>query len=216
MNPTEIADALHTLAQEPFDPVGFGLAFAEATDNPQATLAKLRNGTANKSDVPGGMLLARKFHYAPAATGDLEAVLEQLRASKKNKTGKPAILLATDGQNIAAEHPKSGDKLHCDFSELGAKFAFFLPAAGKERYRAAEENPIDVRATGKLEELLHRFFAAARPAELFIVDRFGKRVNPREWFYVLPEHVGQAANLLKEQRLHLYRYDPATQRIVER
>lgn len=153
MNPTEIADALHTLAQEPFDPVGFGLAFAEATDNPQATLAKLRNGTANKSDVPGGLLLARKFHYAPAAAGDLEAVLEQLRASKKNKTGKPAILLATDGQTIAAEHPKSGDKLHCNFSELGAKFAFFLPAAGKERYRAAEENPIDVRATGKLARL---------------------------------------------------------------
>lgn len=153
MNPTEIANALHALAQEPFDPVGFGLAFAEATDNPQATLAKLRNGTADKSDVQGGMLLARKFHFAPAATGDLEAVLEQLRASKKNKTGKPAILLATDGQTIAAEHPKSGDKLHCDFSELGAKFAFFLPAAGKERYRAAEENPIDVRATGKLARL---------------------------------------------------------------
>lgn len=153
MNPTEIADALHTLAQEPFDPVGFGLAFAEATDNPQATLAKLRNGTANKSDVPGGMLLARKFHYAPAATGDLEAVLEQLRSSKKNKTGKPAILLATDGQTIAAEHPKSGKKLHCAFTELGAKFAFFLPAAGKESYRAAEENPIDVRATGKLADL---------------------------------------------------------------
>lgn len=153
MNPTEIADALHTLAQQPFDAFGFGLAFAEATDNPQATLAKLRNGTANKSDVPGGMLLARKFHYAPAAAGDLEAVLERLRVSKKNKTGKPAILLATDGQAIAAEHPKSGETLHCAFSELGARFAFFLPAAGKERYRAAEENPIDVRATGKLAKL---------------------------------------------------------------
>lgn len=153
MNPTEIADALHTLAQQPFDAVRFGLAFAEATDNPQATLAKLRNGTANKSDVRGGMLLARKFHYAPAAAGDLEAVLEQLRVSKKNKTGKPAILLATDGQTIAAEHPKSGETLHCAFTELGARFAFFLPAAGKERYRAAEENPIDVRATGKLARL---------------------------------------------------------------
>lgn len=84
--------------------------------------------------------------------------------------------------------------------------------------------PVEIVATytlqnlsrARVEELLHRFFEAARPAELFIVDRFGKRVNPREWFYVLPEHVGQAANLLKEQRLHLYRYDPATQRIVEK
>lgn len=153
MNPTEIADALDALAQEPFAPETFGLSFAEATDNPQATLAKLRNGSIGKSDVPGGMLLSRKFHYAPAEVGQVEAVLAQLRASKKNRTGKPAILLATDGQTIAAEHPKSGAPLHCAFSELGAKFSFFLPAAGKERYQAAEENPVDVRATGKLARL---------------------------------------------------------------
>lgn len=84
--------------------------------------------------------------------------------------------------------------------------------------------PVEIVATytlqnlsrARVEELLHRFFEAARPAELFIVDRFGKRVNPREWFYVLPEHVGQAANLVKEQRLHLYRYDLSAQRIVEK
>ena len=33
---------------------------------------------------------------------------------------------------------------------MGDHFGFFLPAAGKERYRAVEENPIDVKATGKL------------------------------------------------------------------
>lgn len=153
MNPTEIADALDALAQQPFAPETFGLSFAAATDNPQATLAKLRNGSTGKSDVSGGLLLSRKFHYAPAEAGQVEAVLAQLRASKKNKTGKPAILLATDGQTIAAEHPKSGTPLHCAFSELGAKFSFFLPAAGKERYLAAEENPVDVRATGKLARL---------------------------------------------------------------
>lgn len=153
MNPTEIANALDALAQQPFAPDTFGLSFAEATDNPQATLAKLRNGSTGKSDVPGGILLSRKFHYAPAEAGQVEAVLAQLGASKRNKTGKPAILLATDGQTIAAEHPKSGATLHCAFSELGAKFSFFLPAAGKERYQAAEENPVDVRATGKLARL---------------------------------------------------------------
>lgn len=153
MNPTEIADALDTLAQQPFAPETFGLSFAEATDNPQATLAKLRNGSIGRSDVSGGLLLSRKFHYAPAEVGQVEAVLAQLRASKKNKAGKPAILLATDGQTIAAEHPKSGATLHCAFGELGAKFSFFLPAAGKERYQAAEENPVDVRATGKLARL---------------------------------------------------------------
>lgn len=82
--------------------------------------------------------------------------------------------------------------------------------------------PVEVIATfalqnlprARVEELLHRFFEAARPAELFITDRFGKRVNPREWFYVLPEHVSQAANLLKEGRLHQFRYDRGQQKIV--
>ena len=78
MNPTEIADALDALAQQPFVPETFGLSLAEATDNPQATLAKLRNGSTGKSDVPGGMLLSRKFHYAPAEVGQVEAVLAVL------------------------------------------------------------------------------------------------------------------------------------------
>ncbi len=84
--------------------------------------------------------------------------------------------------------------------------------------------PVEVVATfalqnlprARVEELLHRFFEAARPAELFITDRFGKRVNPREWFYVLPEHVSQAAGLLKEGRLHKYRYDRDQQAILQK
>lgn len=82
--------------------------------------------------------------------------------------------------------------------------------------------PVEIVATfalqnlprARVEELLHRFFETARPAELFITDRFGKRVNPREWFYVLPEHVSQAATLLKEGKLHQFRYDRDQQKIV--
>ena len=66
----------------------------------------------------------------------------------------------------------------------------------------------------KVEDILHRFFASARPQQLYIHDRFGKRVNPREWFYVLPEHVSKAAQLIKESKLHLYYYDTVTQKIL--
>lgn len=68
----------------------------------------------------------------------------------------------------------------------------------------------------KVEELLHRFFEAARPGKLFVTDRFGKKVFPREWFYVLPDHVGQAAKLIQDGTLHLHRYDPLTQAIVRK
>lgn len=68
----------------------------------------------------------------------------------------------------------------------------------------------------KVENLLHRFFDSARPAELSIMDRFGKKVFPREWFYVLPEHVSRAATLIREGTLHEYRYEASAQRIVKK
>lgn len=153
MNPTEIADALDAIAKAKFDPTEFGYAFAQATDNAQATVAKLKAGATNKSDIAGGVLLNGKFHYVPALPGMAADMLEALRASKRTAKAKPAILIATDGEMIAAEHPKSGETLHCPFAELGTHFSFFLPAAGKERYRAAEENPVDIKATGKLAKL---------------------------------------------------------------
>lgn len=82
--------------------------------------------------------------------------------------------------------------------------------------------PVEIVATyslqnlsrSKVESLLHRFFAAARPAELFVTDRFGKKVFPKEWFYVLPDHVGQAAKLIEEGNLHFFEYNPNEQKIV--
>lgn len=153
MNPTEIYEALANLASKPFDAAEFPFEFALATDNAPATIAKLKGGTYNKSDIPGGVLLNQKFHFSPALPGMSAACLDALRASKRNAKHRPAILIATDGQEIAAEHPKSGDTLYCAFSELGDRFGFFLPAAGKERYRAAEENPVDVKVAGKLAKL---------------------------------------------------------------
>ncbi len=84
--------------------------------------------------------------------------------------------------------------------------------------------PVDIVATyelknlsrRKVEELLHRFFDAARPRDLWITDRFGKRIYPREWFYVLPEHVSQAVAAIRNGSLHELRYDPASQKIVRR
>jgi hypothetical protein len=84
--------------------------------------------------------------------------------------------------------------------------------------------PVEIVATYELqnlprrqiEDLLHRFFAPAQPAELFVVDRFGKKIRPKEWFYVLPEHVGQAAELLATGALHAFEYDVRRQTILPR
>jgi hypothetical protein len=153
MTPTEIADALSEIARAPFDAHEFGFVFAEATDNAPATVAKLRGGSYNRSDIQGGVLLNKKFHFAPAAQGFLEATLDALRASKATAKNKPAMLLTCDGEMVSAEHCASGETRHFAWAELGDHFGFFLPAAGKERYRAADENPVDVKVSGKLAKL---------------------------------------------------------------
>lgn len=153
MIPSEISDALSELASQPYDATEFPFSFALATGNTPATIAKLRNGSFNKSDLPGGVLMNQKFHFVHAMPGMVSAALDQLRANKRTAKHKPAILITTDGVDVAAEHPKSGDTLHCAYPELGDRFGFFLPAAGKERYRAAEENPVDVKVAGKLAKL---------------------------------------------------------------
>lgn len=84
--------------------------------------------------------------------------------------------------------------------------------------------PVEIIATYSLknlprrrvEQLLHRFFAAARPAELHVMDRFGRKVHPKEWFYVLPDHVGQAAQLIGEGTLHQFYYDAQKQEILRK
>lgn len=58
----------------------------------------------------------------------------------------------------------------------------------------------------KLEHLLHEFFAAAR-LDIEIIDRFGKKVRPREWFLLPPSIIGEAVARLKDGSIVNYRFD---------
>jgi hypothetical protein len=65
----------------------------------------------------------------------------------------------------------------------------------------------------KLEALLHKFFAGAR-LDLELKDRFGARVEPREWFLVPLEVNDEAIHKIKEGTLGGFRYDPKTARLA--
>ncbi|QIK95558.1 GIY-YIG nuclease family protein [Sphingomonas sp. HDW15A] len=64
----------------------------------------------------------------------------------------------------------------------------------------------------RVERILHRFFADAC-VSVRVPDRFGKSVDPREWFLVSPEAVEQAMELINQKSLHLYRYNVQDDRI---
>lgn len=129
------------------------MVFAAAMGSPQATVSKLRSGTINKSKVPGAVLMNRKFYAIVTDPGGVDTGLAMIRSDKKTATHKPPILLATDGEDLSAENTTTGERLHIKRAELHRHFGFFLPAAGMQRYKAADENPVDIKATGQLAKL---------------------------------------------------------------
>lgn len=68
---------------------------------------------------------------------------------------------------------------------------------------------------GKLEKLLHRFFAPAR-IDLEITDRFGNPVKPREWFLVPRAVIDEVVDRIKDRTIDRYAYDPETASLVGR
>jgi len=153
MNAVEIEEALSTLAGEPFDGAEFPFAFLTAFGNKETTIKRLRKGDTNASDVPGGVLQRNNIHIATCGPGAVRATFQALRASAKTQQAKAKFLLATDGQTLEAEDLTSGEVLACEFPQFADHFGFFLPLAGISTIKEIKDNPVDVRATGRLNKL---------------------------------------------------------------
>ena len=65
----------------------------------------------------------------------------------------------------------------------------------------------------KLENLIHRFFAAAQ-LDLTIADRFGKPVKPREWYLLPLAVIDEAVEKISDGSIVQYRYDAQDGRLV--
>jgi hypothetical protein len=76
-----------------------------------------------------------------------------LKASPKTAQAKAKFILATDGTTLEAEELATGDAIACDYTQFPDHFGFFLPLAGISTISEIKDNPIDVRATGRLNKL---------------------------------------------------------------
>jgi hypothetical protein len=157
MNAVEIEAAISDLALQPFDATEFPFAFLAAFGNKDTTLKRLRTGNNNASDVPGGVLLRNNIHMAACEAGGESStvgeVLKALRASAATVRAKAKFILATDGQTFEAEELIGGETITCAYTDFPNHFGFFLPLAGISTIKEIKDNPIDVRATGRLNKL---------------------------------------------------------------
>lgn len=153
MNAVEIEQAISELALQPFDAAEFPFTFLAAFGNKDTTLKRLRTGNNNASDVPGGVLLRNNIHLAVCAAGTVGDTLKALRASPTTTKAKAKFILATDGLTLEAEELASGETIVSAFPDFPNHFGFLLPLAGISTIKEIKDNPIDVRATGRLNKL---------------------------------------------------------------
>lgn len=153
MNAVEIEAAVSALAIQPFDGAEFPFAFLAAFGNKETTLKRLRKGESNASDVAGGVLQRSNIHIAVCKPGDVGETLKSLRESPKTGAAKAKFILATDGETLEAEDLGSGETVASDYADIASHFGFFLPLAGISTIKEIKDNPIDVRATGRLNKL---------------------------------------------------------------
>jgi hypothetical protein len=151
MNAVEIEQAISELAEQPFEAAEFPFAFLAAFGNKDTTLKRLRTGNNNASDVPGGVLLRNNIHMAVCQAGAVGETLKALRESPA--TTKAKFILATDGHTLEAEDLANGDTIASGYANFPNHFGFFLPLGGISTIKEIKDNPIDVRATGRLNKL---------------------------------------------------------------
>lgn len=153
MNAVEIESAISDLAIQPFEAAEFPYLFLAAFGNKEVTLKRLRSGNNNTSDLPGGVLLRNNIHIATCEAGNVSETFTALLASPATTKGKAKFVLATDGQTLEAQELASGETIACDFEDFPNHFGFLLPLAGISTIKEIKDNPIDVRATGRLNKL---------------------------------------------------------------
>jgi hypothetical protein len=153
MNAVEIEEAVSELASEPFNTAEFPYSFLKAFGNKDTTIARLRSGASNASDIPNGVLQRSNIHMATCSVGSTSKALVALKLSPKTVQSKARYVLATDGVTVEAEDLATGETIACPYGELADRFAFFLPLAGISTIKQLRESSFDVRATGRLNKL---------------------------------------------------------------
>ncbi|MDZ7923734.1 MAG: DNA methyltransferase [Marinagarivorans sp.] len=93
------------------------------------------------------------IHIAVCAEGNVGDTLKLLRESPSTAKAKAKFILATDGQTLEAEELSSGETIACAYTDFPNHFGFLLPLGGISTIKEIKDNPIDVRATSRLNKL---------------------------------------------------------------
>ena len=151
-----------------------------------------------------------------AADLDAEPIFVDEPAYDDELSGMLYVLRSESDHPFVAEHRELLHKIGYTRGELEDRFA---NAASERTFLMAG---VEVVATyrianasaGKLENVLHRFFASAR-IDVKLRQEVGGFVEPREWFLVPLPTIQEAINLIRTGEIENARYDMQSAKIVQ-
>jgi hypothetical protein len=100
-----------------------------------------------------GLLIKKTFAYRLVNNEQLVSALEQIKIDQWVMKNAPAIIAVSDGQRVLAFDPSANETYDNAVSKLFTDYSFFSPMWGVKKYRAAEENPVDVKAAEKMANI---------------------------------------------------------------
>ena len=154
MNAVEIEEAVSALASSPFttranSPTPFWRRSGTKKRRSSGCAAARPNRPMSRAAFSNGIIFT-----LPSARPAKSALRSPPYAmSPRTTAAKAKFVLATDGVELEAEDLASGETIACAYGDFARRFGFFLPLAGISTVRQITNNPIDIKATGRLNKL---------------------------------------------------------------
>ncbi len=160
-------------------------------------------------DGNGRRILAADTEVAPLFAGELDA--------DDAESGRIYVLRSLSDHPFIAANRGVIHKIGVTRGDVGQRIA---NAKKDPTYLLADVEVVDTYQLAnvnrqRLEQVLHQFFADAR-LDLELADRFGGKVQPREWFLVPLSVIEETIDLIKIGTIGDWMYEPKEGRLIQR
>ncbi|MFZ4582717.1 MAG: type IIL restriction-modification enzyme MmeI, partial [Paludibacter sp.] len=137
-----------------FNPETFIYDLLLAYGTPKATIARAQLSDKNLFDEFGSdMIIRKKVFYRAVEPTVLQSTFTELRTSDKVRRQEPRFIIVTDFESLLAVDTKTTEVLDIPLVDVNRHFDFFLPWAGMEKHKIAQEQEADLKAADRMAKL---------------------------------------------------------------
>jgi len=148
-----------------FNPESFIYDLLLAYGTPRATIARvqlatdsLTSGEAINNSNPSetntnSLTIRKKVVYRATDSANLQTTFSELRTNDKVRRQEPRFIVVTDFETLLAVDTKTTEVLDIPLVDINRHFDFFLPWAGMEKHKIAQEQEADLKAADRMAKL---------------------------------------------------------------